>query len=135
MERPTKKFRHCKDESSACSQDNDTQLAQIPIEKLLDDIIKYVFIPLIDVKSLHYLMCSNFKWLKRIKKFIMKSAPRFELKIKFGSSGSDDGQLSCTWFVTSDKQGNIYVSDSDNGRIQIFDSNGQWKQCIGLRGS
>jgi len=53
--------------------------------------------------------------------------PMFEFIAKFGSKGSGSGQFINPYFVTACKQGNNYVSDFGNHKIQIFDSNEQWK--------
>ncbi|XP_065915800.1 tripartite motif-containing protein 2-like [Dysidea avara] len=39
---------------------------------------------------------------------------------KFGSCGSGDGEFSCPDGIAVNKNGDIYVADSDNNRIQIF---------------
>jgi hypothetical protein len=53
--------------------------------------------------------------------------PMFKFVAKFGSKGSGSGQFINPYFVTACKQGNNYVSDFGNHKIQIFDSNEQWK--------
>jgi tripartite motif-containing protein 71 len=58
----------------------------------------------------------------------------FEVIHKFGSKGGDNTQFSCSFFVITDKKGRIYVSDSGNHRIQVFEENGQWKETIGSLG-
>jgi hypothetical protein len=95
------------------------------ISLLLDDIIDYELLPLIDVKVLNYLKCTNSEWKKRIEEHIEKSAPKFTFIAKFGSLANRDGQFNCPCFVIADKQGNIYVSDYFNHIIQMFDSDGQ----------
>lgn len=45
--------------------------------------------------------------------------PMFKFIAKFGSYGSSNGQFSCPDSVTTDNQGNIYVSGCSNDRIQI----------------
>jgi len=52
--------------------------------------------------------------------------PEGKLKRQFGREGSADGEF---WFpnaVAIDDQGRIYVSDSNNGRVQVFDSSGRF---------
>ncbi len=56
---------------------------------------------------------------------------QFNLKLAFGSEGSEPGQF---WFpngVAIDAQGRIYVSDGNNGRVQIFDGTGSAVGAIG----
>jgi len=53
------------------------------------------------------------------------------LKLSFGTQGEEDGQF---WFpngIAVDSQGRIYVSDSNNGRMQAFDKNGKLLFKIG----
>ena len=38
----------------------------------------------------------------------------------FGSSGSDDGKFNCPYGIAISPNGNIYISDADNKRVQIF---------------
>ena len=49
--------------------------------------------------------------------------------MSFGTYGTGDGQMSYPGGVAVDSSGNIYVSDSNNNRIQKFNSSGvfQWK--------
>lgn len=44
--------------------------------------------------------------------------------LKFGSKGENDGEFQRPRDIVTDKYGNIYVADSENHRIQIFDSKG-----------
>jgi DNA-binding beta-propeller fold protein YncE len=60
--------------------------------------------------------------------------PVFEFKASFGSEGTDNLQFRGPALVATSKQGDIYVSDFHNHRVQIFDKNGQWKQAIGSYG-
>lgn len=56
----------------------------------------------------------------------------FEFKCKFGSKGSGDGELQEPYYVTCDKDGNIYVSDNKCSRVQIYDTNGVWTKSLFL---
>ena len=56
------------------------------------------------------------------------------LKLKFGKEGNAQGDFEYPNSLTVDKKGNIYVSDSNNGRIQVFDKTGKFKQLIGKSG-
>lgn len=44
---------------------------------------------------------------------------------EFGGPGSGPGQFKNPHAITTDGRGRIYIADRDNGRIQIFDSNGK----------
>ena len=49
----------------------------------------------------------------------------------WGSRGSGDGQFNMPNSVAVDAQGNVYVADLGNKRIQVFDSEGNFKSQIG----
>jgi predicted membrane-bound mannosyltransferase/streptogramin lyase len=51
----------------------------------------------------------------------------------FGSQGVGRGQFSNPKNLAIDSQGNVYVADSDNGRIQKFDANGKFLLAWGTR--
>ena len=53
----------------------------------------------------------------------------------WGSEGSGNGQFCRPWGICCDQQGNIIVGDRSNHRIQVFDSNGQFKCKFGSEGS
>jgi uncharacterized protein (TIGR03663 family) len=53
----------------------------------------------------------------------------------FGEPGSGPGQLNEPRGLASDSRGNLYVADTKNSRIQVFDSNGQFLRVIGVPGS
>jgi hypothetical protein len=81
------------------------------------------------------LKCTNSQWKTKIEEHAKKFVPMFKFIAKFGSQDSGNGQFNSPFFVATDRQGNIYVIDCDNHRIQVFDSNRQWKQSIGSKGS
>ncbi|WP_236860144.1 6-bladed beta-propeller [Candidatus Formimonas warabiya] len=54
---------------------------------------------------------------------------------QWGTSGSGDGQFDTPNMVALDKDGNIYVADDGNGRVQKFDGNGNWLLQFGGPGS
>jgi hypothetical protein len=39
---------------------------------------------------------------------------------KWGSNGTNNGQFSYPYGITTDSSGNVYVADSDNFRVQEF---------------
>jgi DNA-binding beta-propeller fold protein YncE len=43
-----------------------------------------------------------------------------------GSPGSNDGQLNSPGGMATDEQGNLYVADWGNNRMQKFDSSGKF---------
>lgn len=52
----------------------------------------------------------------------------------FGSEGSGNGQFCRPWGICCDQHGNIVVGDRSNHRIQVFDSNGNFKHKFGSEG-
>ena len=52
-----------------------------------------------------------------------------------GNSGSGDGQFKFPWGVAIDDAGSVYVADTNNDRIQKFDSNGVYLTQWGSNGS
>jgi hypothetical protein len=107
---------------------------QDDISFISDDIIDYIIIPMVDLKVLHYLKCTNSEWRQRIQRYLEKLVPDFEFVTNFGSMGSENGQFDYPEFVATDSRGNIYVSEYSNNRIQKFDPNGQWTMHIGSKG-
>jgi len=59
----------------------------------------------------------------------------FTYSFQFGSAGSGNGQFIEPEGVTSDSQGNIYVADSYNDRIEEFSNNGTFITAFGSVGS
>src|SRR3972149_6699925 len=53
---------------------------------------------------------------------------------KFGTDGSGDGEFADPQGVAVDSTGNIYVADTDNDRIQKFNSNGNFILTFGTLG-
>jgi DNA-binding beta-propeller fold protein YncE len=50
--------------------------------------------------------------------------------MSFGTPGSGPGQLNTPHSIAADAEGNIYVADRGNGRIQVFDGNGKFERQI-----
>jgi DNA-binding beta-propeller fold protein YncE len=48
----------------------------------------------------------------------------------WGSRGSDNGQFNIAHGIAIDAQGNVYVADTGNKRIQVFDGDGNFKSQI-----
>ncbi len=62
---------------------------------------------------------------------IMAFTAMGEQLMAFGTEGKDPGQF---WFpndVVVDSKGRLYVSDSNNGRLQVFDANGRLLYGVG----
>ncbi len=47
-----------------------------------------------------------------------------QLQLEFGKEGQGEGEFSFPNSVVRDSRGRLYVSDSNNGRVQVFDSQG-----------
>ena len=52
----------------------------------------------------------------------------------FGSEGSGNAQFCRPWGICCDQQGHVIVGDRSNHRVQVFDSNGQFKHMFGTEG-
>jgi hypothetical protein len=50
----------------------------------------------------------------------------------WGAFGTEESQFRTPHNLQVDKQGNVYVADRGNGRIQVFDSDGNFKKLIWL---
>ena len=50
--------------------------------------------------------------------------------LSWGSRGSDAGQFNTPHSIATDAQGNVYVADQGNKRIQVFDNGGTFKSQI-----
>jgi len=49
---------------------------------------------------------------------------------RFGRPGSDKGQFLYPNGITADRQGTIYVSDSNNARVQVFSGRGEFLNVV-----
>ncbi len=58
-----------------------------------------------------------------------------KLIMKIGKLGTGKGEFNRPTFITLDRKGNLYVVDSMNARIQIFDKNGVFLRMFGERGT
>jgi DNA-binding beta-propeller fold protein YncE len=52
-----------------------------------------------------------------------------------GGKGTEDGEFDSPTGITVDGNGNVFVADTGNGRIQKFSSNGAFLTAIGSKGS
>ncbi|MCX6808366.1 MAG: 6-bladed beta-propeller [Candidatus Berkelbacteria bacterium] len=66
----------------------------------------------------------------------LKNTPiNYTYSTGFGSSGSGDGEFTSPYSVATDQNGKIYVSDTGNNRIEVFNSNGTYSRQFGGPGS
>jgi len=56
-------------------------------------------------------------------------------KLTFGSEGNGIGQFNHPYGITTDSKDNVYVSDSHNHRIQIFNQQGNFISTFGSEGN
>ena len=54
---------------------------------------------------------------------------------QFGKQGDGDGEFNMPWGITIDKQGNIFIADWRNDRIQKFTADGKFLMKFGSSGS
>jgi len=60
------------------------------------------------------------------------SNKRGEVLFTFGKKGSGNGQMMFPLGIDIDDAGNVYLADSGNHRIQVFDSFGEYKSQISI---
>jgi DNA-binding beta-propeller fold protein YncE len=65
---------------------------------------------------------------------VLVYTPEGKLRLSFGKEGDEPGQFSYPFGMTVDGQGRIYVADSNNGRVQIFDRDGRFLDLFGRGG-
>jgi DNA-binding beta-propeller fold protein YncE len=54
---------------------------------------------------------------------------------QFGGTGTGAGKFRMPWGITVDPDGEVYVTDNDNFRVQIFNQNGGFEDEFGSQGS
>ena len=54
-----------------------------------------------------------------------------EFKGQWGSEGDGQGEFNLPWGICDDSEGNIYIADWRNDRLQKFDSDGKYISVIG----
>jgi len=62
-------------------------------------------------------------------------ATEYPYSFSFGSLGNSNGNFDQPYDISINDTGFIFVADTNNNRIQIFDSSGNWKQSFGSLGS
>lgn len=63
------------------------------------------------------------------------SSPTVTYKSQFGSAGNGNGQFNAPTAVAVDSSKNVYVTDTSNSRVQVFDSSGTYQSQFGTSGS
>ena len=75
----------------------------------------------------------------RIQKFVPVSDGdggfTYSFERKWGTLGADEGQFDKPYEVGVDIEGNVYVADPYNERIQVFNTNGEFITVIGEKGT
>ena len=64
----------------------------------------------------------------------VKTSLQFSPVLWFGQQGSTTGMLNKPWGVAVNERNEIAVTDSDNNRIQVFSSNGNYLRSFGTKG-
>ena len=60
-----------------------------------------------------------------------EAPPDGEVVSQWGSAGDGPGEFNLPWGICTDKDGNVYVADWRNDRIQKFTNDGQYISTIG----
>ena len=58
---------------------------------------------------------------------VHKYSPDGRHLFKWGSPGTDPGEFNIVHNIATDKDGNVYVADRENHRVQIFDDSGKFQ--------
>jgi DNA-binding beta-propeller fold protein YncE len=66
---------------------------------------------------------------------IAKYDPNGKWLMNWGERGAEPGQFDMISGIAVDAQGNVYVADRGNGRIQVFDGEGNFRTQFGNLGS
>lgn len=64
-----------------------------------------------------------------------KCNTKVKLNTRWGEFGSGDGKFRTPWGVAVDKNGDVYVADTGNSRIQVFSAGGSFIRKWGNQGS
>jgi len=65
----------------------------------------------------------------------LKSAPQIAATMFEGGQGTGNGQFNSPHGIASDSAGNIFISDTNNGRIEKFSSTGAFVASVGTKGA
>lgn len=72
---------------------------------------------------------------KKNDSLVVNENTTYLLEKEWGSKGSDQGQFENVNGIAIDNKGNVYAADGGNGRVQKFDSNGNFIMQWGSKGS
>jgi DNA-binding beta-propeller fold protein YncE len=64
---------------------------------------------------------------------VIKYNRKGKISLRFGKKGSGDGEFDEAMGIEIDNEGNIYIADSGNARIQKFDSRGKFLMKFGKK--
>lgn len=63
------------------------------------------------------------------------SFERIDFVLQFGEKGKGEGQFNHPSYLALDEEGNIYITDTANNRVEVFDSSGNFLKAFGKKGS
>ena len=86
------------------------------------------------VQSIALLPDGNIVYPTRNMHRILIVTPEGRLVREFGAYGAEPGRLNLPAAVATDKDGLIYVTESGNNRVQVFDANGTSKKILKIDG-
>ena len=90
---------------------------------------------LFSIASFTIIVLTQDKVLAQTPTNLSSSDQTYHFVKKWGSSGIGDGQFERPRGIAIDSSGNVYVADSNNNRIQKFDSNGKFITKWGSEGT
>ena len=65
----------------------------------------------------------------------MARATEVEFLFAFGTQGTGNGQFTFPYGIAVGNSGNIYVTDTEQHRVQVFDSDGNFQSAFGSTGT
>ncbi len=80
--------------------------------------------------------CKNLKCRNDVCETTGGSCPtEADFDLEWGSNGSGQGDFDNPFGITTDSNGNVYVTDTDNFRVQVFDQDGNFSDEWGQQGN